>query len=129
MKKKTRKSEEEVDDKNEKDRGKQVKTNKKHNHTDQSQNRKKANIGIKTESQNITDDLASWPEIITHQIRDYLVIKCPAKITLNEFPRKRKERTFQNCIDIIYVYNYKDIRLYKDIRRPYTIHSESEDGI
>lgn len=46
-----------------------------------------ANIEMKMEKLNMTDDPATWPEFIIQQIRDYLVKKGPTKI-LNEFPRQ-----------------------------------------
>ena len=74
-----------------------------------------ANIGMKTESQNITDDPAYLPEIIIQQIRDYLGIKDHTKITLNVFSRKEDGTYFSK------VHLRRKLMSGKTISRPWII--------
>ncbi|KAF2900311.1 hypothetical protein ILUMI_05876, partial [Ignelater luminosus] len=46
------------------------------------------------EQLNITEDPATWPEIINWQIRDYLVQKGPPKIILEGFPSQENKTHF-----------------------------------
>ncbi|XP_067132434.1 zinc finger MYM-type protein 1-like [Centruroides vittatus] len=82
-----------------------------------------ANIGMKMEKLNITDDPASWPGIITQQIKDYLVKKNPTKIILNEFPRQEDGTHFSK------VHLKRKPTNGEIISRPWIIYSESEDRI
>nr|XP_047127581.1 uncharacterized protein LOC124808493 [Hydra vulgaris] len=81
------------------------------------------------EELSITNDSATWPEIISQQIRDYLVKKGPLKILSDDFPSMlkctnlQKRLSAEQTIDKVQqkLLNQEKIRCYKIFKRLFSV--------